>query len=124
MVFYRNKSSLFGIIVLTCLLGSINFAFAAIKTSTGGNWNTAGTWSPTGVPAANDTVIISSGTVTIDVNTNAIDSLNINSGAVLQFGSTSGSFTLDVDGNIINSGTINTDDGGLSAAFNTSRRRF
>lgn len=59
---------------------------AATKTSTGtGNWNTAGTWSPAGVPAANDDVIIATGhTVTLNANSNAIRSLTIQTGATLQ----------------------------------------
>jgi hypothetical protein len=32
------------------------------STGTGGNWNTAGTWSPSGVPASTDNVIIAAGT--------------------------------------------------------------
>jgi hypothetical protein len=43
---------------------------AATKTSTGsGNWNTSGTWSPSGVPGAGDSVVIASGhNVTLNAN--------------------------------------------------------
>ncbi|MBR0843457.1 DUF4347 domain-containing protein, partial [Bradyrhizobium liaoningense] len=67
-------------------------AVMATKTWTGGgttidpnsqNWNTAGNWSPSGVPAAGDDVIIggSSGgsyTVTLNTDTPALNSLTIN----------------------------------------------
>ena len=50
---------------------------------TNGNWNTAGSWSPIGVPVAGDDVTIggtsgSSYTVTLNVNTPALDSLTMN----------------------------------------------
>jgi hypothetical protein len=46
----------------------VSSAFAATKTSTGnGNWNTPGTWSPSGVPAAgDDVVIVSNHNVTVN----------------------------------------------------------
>ncbi len=44
-------------------------ANAATKTSTGGgNWNTNGTWSPSGVPTCGDSIIIQAGH-TVNVNT-------------------------------------------------------
>ena len=45
-------------------------ALGAAKTSTGsGNWNTSGTWTPSGVPGAGDTVVIAAGhNVTLNTN--------------------------------------------------------
>jgi G8 domain len=55
-------------------------AYATAKSSTGtGNWNTAGTWSPVGVPANGDDVTVVTGhTVTVDVNTASLASLTVN----------------------------------------------
>ena len=60
--------------------------FGETKTSVAsGNWNIPSVWSPEGVPVNNDDVIIGTGTtVTVDVNTEIINSLTIQSGAVLQ----------------------------------------
>jgi hypothetical protein len=60
------------------LLGN-SAAYAVLKTSTGsGNWNSAATWSPSGVPVVDDDVIIASGhTVTLTEAVNIIyDSVN------------------------------------------------
>jgi hypothetical protein len=68
-------------------------AMAATKTSTGtGNWNTAGTWSPSGVPTSGDDVVVAGGhTVTVDIGTAECLSLVIgnstNSAATLSFNS-------------------------------------
>src|SRR5215469_10653292 len=46
-----------------------------------GNWGTGGNWNPTGVPAAGDDVSITrfgTYTVTVDVNTNNLNSLTLN----------------------------------------------
>ena len=63
-------------------------AVAATKTSVaaGGNWNTAATWSPIGVPANGDTVIIAGpGTVAVDttVTQTAAGSVTVSSNATL-----------------------------------------
>jgi len=67
-------------IIYLLLLHSAISAFAITKTSTGtGNWGTAGTWSPSGVPANGDDVIIVSGhIVTLNTNTNTLLSLSVN----------------------------------------------
>jgi hypothetical protein len=54
--------------VLGLVLMNVTTSYAVTKTSTGsGNWGTAGTWSPSGVPASGDDVIIASGhTVTVN----------------------------------------------------------
>jgi len=44
-------------------------SLAFIRTASTGNWNTAGTWSPSGVPANGDTIHVPSG-VTVTVNCN------------------------------------------------------
>ena len=65
-----------------------------------GNWNTATTWSPTGVPVAGDNVTISNGHLVV-INTAAqCNILNVGAGsaATLQFGTTTGrSLTINND---------------------------
>jgi len=60
-------------------------ASAVTKTSTGnGNWNVAGTWSPSGVPASNDSIVINHNiTLNVDIELTAGGKLTINSGASL-----------------------------------------
>lgn len=69
---------------------SVPKVFAVTKTAATGNWATAGTWTPNGVPAAGDAVIIPNGvTVTLSTaNTNNLLSLTINSGGTLTTSST------------------------------------
>lgn len=93
------------------MLGTASSIFAVTKTSTGsGNWNTAGTWSPSGVPANGDAVIIATGhNVTLNVNTTNLLSITINAGGTL---STTGAFTVNattitVDGTYTNVSTGN-----------------
>ncbi|MGC4038956.1 MAG: G8 domain-containing protein [Chitinophagaceae bacterium] len=84
--------------------------FATTRTATTGNWNTAGTWSPNGIPSAGDNVIIPSGkTVTIDVTTSSISSITIS--GTLTIGNNNTNRTVTITGNI----TINTG-GKLSTA--------
>src|SRR5690242_3697114 len=84
---------------------------AATKTSAAsGNWGTAATWSPAGVPANNDLVIIATGTtVTLNVNTSNIASVEIQAGAVLQGDGTGKTLTMGKGGgeDFTNSGTLN-----------------
>jgi hypothetical protein len=84
------------------LLLLANIAGAVTKTSKTGshNWNTPGAWSPSGVPASGDNVIIN-GNITLDVTGNCA-SLTINPGATL----TANSFTINIGDNWINSGTF------------------
>ncbi|MBS4042922.1 MAG: hypothetical protein KGZ59_03820 [Chitinophagaceae bacterium] len=66
-----NKGAYCLPIFLFCVILHFNVT-AQTKTSTGtGNWNTAGTWSPSGVPGAGDSVIIASGHI-VTVNVNAV----------------------------------------------------
>lgn len=111
-----------------------NGAGTKISISTG-NWNTAGIWSPSGVPTAGDNVTIAdghivtvnnnitcnrltigqgtSGTLTIGNNNTARtltvnNDITINSGAAFNVNTSSNtSHTLIAKGNIINNGTIN-----------------
>jgi len=66
------------------------------KTSlTSGNWNSDSTWSPDGVPGAGDTVIIAGNSVTLDVDTASLSSLELQSGS-----------TLTLTGQTVNASTI------------------
>src|SRR5688572_15851525 len=49
-------------------------AFAAIKTisNAGGNWNTAATWSPSGVPTAADDVVATAASGNLTINAAAV----------------------------------------------------
>lgn len=85
----------------------------ALKTWDGstGTWSTAGSWTPTGVPADTDAVVlpgtVGGYTLTLDVNSNLLDSLQIGDGAaagVINF--LVGANTLNVTGGA-NSITVN-----------------
>jgi len=69
-----------------------------------GNWNSATTWLPLGVPANGDVVVINSN-VTINANTNRLNGLTINAGFTLN----NSGFTLKIDNtttsNFTNNGT-------------------
>ncbi len=83
----------------------LSFEAAAITktTVTSGSWGTASTWSPAGVPASGDDVIISSGH-TLTVNNNyQINHVTVNSGGTLTF--TSGR-TLTMTGHLTVNGTV------------------
>src|SRR5205823_4813304 len=76
-----------------------------------GTWSTAGSWAPAGVPDPNDDVVLpgSSGgyVLTLDVSTNALDSLTIGNGASLgPINLVVGSNTLNVNG--VGGGATNT----------------
>ncbi|MBI3579904.1 MAG: hypothetical protein HY089_10900 [Ignavibacteriales bacterium] len=81
------------------------------STATGGNWSATTTWSGGQVPGLNaDVVVATTGanSVTIDVNTANLNSVTINSGAILNGG---GAFTLSFGANggndFTNNGTFN-----------------
>ena len=62
-----------------------------ISTATGGNWNAATTWVGGTVPTAgSDVIIATTGTNKVNVNVNniSINSLQVNQGAILDFGTT------------------------------------
>ncbi len=84
--------------------------FATTKTSTGtGSWNTAGSWSPSGVPAAGDAVIIAAGhTITIDINTTSLLSLTVNGTLIVGSNNTDRSVTITGSVIINPAGVLNT----------------
>jgi hypothetical protein len=123
-----------------------NQVYAVTKTSTGsGNWSSSSTWSPSGVPANGDDVIIATGnTVTINVTTNNVASITItgtltignngtnrtvtvtgnvtvNAGGVFNTAGNNGNSIL-IGGSLINNGTFDMNPGGASASvtFNGS----
>jgi len=58
-------------LAICCIINPAT-AFGTVKTAnSSANWNTAGTWTPSGVPTASDTVVITGRSVTIS-NTNAV----------------------------------------------------
>ncbi len=84
-------------------------ALAATCTSNAGarNWNTAASWNCGHVPAGGDSVIVPNGsTVTLDVDTNALASLQIDSGGTLTVAA-GANFDIYLGGNLVNNGTIN-----------------
>jgi hypothetical protein len=63
---------------------AISLAQAVEKTAANGNYNLAGTWTPSGVPVAGDDVIVPSGvTLTVNANTAALKSITVNSGGTM-----------------------------------------
>ncbi len=97
-------------VVMTAFFLPLSATTAATKTSTGsGNWNTAATWSPSGVPATSDDVIIASGhTVVVDVNTASVGTLTIQAGATLRGDGTNKVLSIgrDASQDFFNSGTL------------------
>ncbi len=80
------RTSIKLILALVFLIGVfLQNGNAETKTSTGtGNWNTAATWSPSGVPLAGDAVIIQTGhNVTLNTSSASLLSLTINTGGTL-----------------------------------------
>lgn len=117
------------------LTGTQTTNSAGNKISAGtGNWNTAATWSPTGVPTAADNVTIANGhTVSIDAsgqcnnliigqgasgnlrfttNTNRTLTVNnnitVNAGGIFTtLGSSTATHVVSLQGNMVNTGTVN-----------------
>ncbi len=83
-------------------------------------WNTAGNWSPSGVPTASDNVVIPAGTPfgpLVSFNNDSTLDLTVNSGAILQLAG--GGITLTAMGNVNAAGridAINTGSGILKLA--------
>ena len=94
-----------------CLSSSLNGTQATLAagnkiSANTGMWNTAATWSPTGVPVASDNVTIANGH-TVTVNTDAVcNNLTVGQGAsgVLTIGNNNTSRNIILSGNL----TINT----------------
>lgn len=87
-----------------------NTSYSVTKTSivAGGSWSNTATWSPAGVPAAGDVVIIATN-VSIVGSTTVLNSITINAGSTLSF-STAGAAgkTLNIvaGGSVVCNGTI------------------
>ena len=133
--------------VIVGFLLSASSANAVTKTSNSGarSWNTSGSWTPSGVPANGDDVIIPSGsTVTLNTNTNNLLSLSVtgtliigndntnraitvtgnvtvNSGGVFQTAGDGGNI-FNLGGNLANAGTFDAVIGGatMNTTFNGS----
>ena len=100
-----NNSTLFKRLTLgLCFLLFSLGAQAVTKTATGAAWNVAGNWSPAGIPAAGDSVIIPSGvTMSLNQNSGALLALNVQSGGTLNVAA---GFTLATTGTFTNAGTF------------------
>ena len=73
------------LLLIAVMLFITSSVIAETKTAQTGerNWNTAGTWSPSGVPDADDQVVIPDGAIiTVDA-TASIESINVNSGGYI-----------------------------------------
>lgn len=88
----RNMPSFYCILFILSHFFGGSLMSQTTKTATTGNWNTPGTWTPSGVPASNDPVIIPNGvTLTGDVTTTcasitftgASATLSVNSGITI-----------------------------------------
>lgn len=94
--------------ILLILIFIAKTSLAITVTSAGtGNWNNAGTWSPSGVPASSDDVVIASGDViTLDISTTckSLTFTSGSSGAILYVSSNN----LIVTGGIVMNGTNQT----------------
>ncbi|MCC6383688.1 MAG: hypothetical protein LC117_06145 [Bacteroidia bacterium] len=92
--------------------------FSATKTSkASGNWGTASTWNPTGVPASGDDVIIAAGhTVTVN-NNYTIKNVTVNSGGVLKFNANR---KLTISNNLVVNGTMTMNSGDIGFSANKS----
>ena len=100
MSFCKNLIKI--IFLLSFYFTSINFdLYASNSTLSSGNWNTSSIWSSGNVPSAGEDVVIAHD-VTIDVNTNNINNLTINTSITL----TVGAYTLTVAGNSDINGTL------------------
>ena len=102
-----TKKRLLVILLTVCLSPSV---YSATKTAAAtGSWATAATWSPSGVPAAADSVVIPSGkTVTVAANA-SIAGVNVLTGGILTINSSrtlTMSQSLTVAGTMTNNGVI------------------
>lgn len=101
-----------------------DFGASPTKTASTGNWATAGTWTPSGVPGAGDVVVIPNGvTVTYNQSSSAIlESVTVRSGGALTF-ATNATTKLTVETLMVDMGgslTIGTSGSPLSSAFTAS----
>ncbi len=114
------------LLILSVLLFPVFEALSAVvtSTSTGGNWSSTSTWLGGVVPGGSDVVIISTtggNAVIVDANTESIQSLTINSGAILLCNS---NVMLSVGKgtgiDVVNNGTMQFTDGTFKLANNSS----
>lgn len=92
-----------------------NNVLAVVKTSVNsGNWNTAATWAPAGVPGASDDVIIQNGhSPIVNVNTATCKSLTIQQGGTINILIGKKLIIQHISGLTVN-GTLNIDQGEIS----------
>lgn len=119
----------------TAATGNQTTSAGGTKTSnvSSGNWNTSGSWTPSGVPSATDNVIIKNGnTITINANAQCNNltvgqgssgtlrignsgttrnlavngDLTVNNGATIIAGTSNATHTATISGNITNNGTL------------------
>lgn len=84
--------------------------------TSGGNWNTAGNWTPSGVPGTTDAVIFNTAvTVNVDINT-TVSSITVNSSRAIVLVSSGGGRTLTLS----NAGTALDIQTGSSITLNGS----
>jgi fibronectin-binding autotransporter adhesin len=108
------KSLLRNVAVVAIVLAACGTAHAQKSWNVAsGNWNTAGNWSPSGVPASGNAVAISNdGTATLNVASSGLTSLTIGtSSSVLQKDNSTNGYTITLNntagnGLVTNSGTI------------------
>jgi autotransporter-associated beta strand protein len=84
------------ILITCCLLSISNASLYAIKTATGGLWNSSSTWNNTGVPSATDVIVIPTG-ITVTMNVDYTTSASLTLG---------GSGTLDMNGHYLTIGSL------------------
>src|SRR5437868_1398311 len=104
------KRSLF---ILFFIFFSATISYSAtITNNAGGNWSAGGTWIGGVVPVAGDSVVIASGTVTVDINTAIVKSVNVQPNCtLLTSGATSDlklsdGLTIQNNAQVTNSGSI------------------
>jgi hypothetical protein len=90
-------------LLLLVSIGCIQ-SFGTTRTSaTNGNWNSATTWTPNGIPAPMDDIVIANGiTITVTSNQTA-HNVTVNSGGLLKW---SGAYKLSVSGSLTVNGTV------------------
>ena len=113
---FTNAVKLFFGSMLLLMAATTN---AATKTSARtGNWNDATMWSPSGIPANGDVVIIaSSHVVTINVNTNDLASLTVNGTLTIGNNTTDRIVTVSGIVTVSSSGVFNTTGNGGNDLF-------
>jgi hypothetical protein len=122
----RGLATYSGILTLKLWTGP-----GSVSNPADGNWNTDANWFPSGVPDANDDVIlggtISAGayTVTLDGDSAPLDSVTINSAGIGPTTLAVGAFTLDVTGSGIGApdtvGVIGTGNGNHDRGWRDKR---